>query len=1204
MGQGQGSQDSETDPREPTRPDSERAQGPGLAQGDGPKLSPSPGKSRRILWRDGGWTGGAGLAFDQCPEAVASTVWYEEDESPDAPPTEGTTLLSQRTEVHAQTADMVVNQTSASPQSENGHRGVWEQTESALCHPQALGVGGGGTREPLETDLCFQVSVSALSQAGDPGLQPAPSHVPGAQRQEASGKQRDEGGRGEGGEEAEERKERGAAGGARVGAGGDANDDRRRRADSAESLDRGPEEGAEQTATDKGRKKRRRKRARRGAVEAKLSSSSSTESHVPMDAEAEVRAEADAQPQSDSPTAETPVEVHPVQPDWERDIQAPSGGAADWGELPSTERAAGTHIGELAAPAGVAGRAGPRPPCPSESVLREEVGVGTMCLPSQTEDKSVDCSEPIVACTHTDSAPSLALIHSGSKEIDDFLHPEGPDSAELSSDVTVPMEWNISIQPVDFNTPAEDIESPASDLNIVNVNNVVPIELDYGHSDTTESNRAFDVAELSEQKAELVAAMEHDNSSHVEALEATPNSEEVDPQTEPQCVTTMETAIIPHPVAQLSESTTETGTFTGDARREGGTATELPQQAEEEEGPADVSPLKTREGSADATATAHVGHCFGLAVLPGDGPGEDKVSGVKGSETRGRNEEMREACVEEGRSDDELVVAASVNRCTTLIPETGEGEEAMESSGEVHDDGNENEHHGEAENRSDGGRDNPRDNEEIAAAAVAVVTVAIASALANIELSRRLADGLTEGQLSKEASLRERTCTRPSSEVGSEHKLPLDGEVKAVAEDQLTSDLQAELAAVLATSEKPASHDLSDTDEYCSLDDNTSADGGYQLKEVDEPQDNDSVSVPEAHLVDLERCPGAHIVNTEQLVSQTISLQNHCLDLDQDVTVDDGPAQADVTATMELIEVLSTQPSSPTGAPSEGQLCQDDRVLCPVVVDTGQGSGTQLDVLFDSSAAEDPRHDERPDDSAGELDRSLFEEPPCIDHNPEHGAGVPLATRFLSCEVGESQETSNDVAVADAASEAPPCVKGWEATVECMCEVGEWEIRQDGSAVGQRSPVESGECGGDPPHSESPSESSYAGAVARDDEVSNFSMPVGEATLPVIPGHSVPGNSPPDESTGPVTLGNGTARPSVDMFVLATPMEFQSSGFQQLEGDHGAVLCDGDGVFQDQGGNVGSVDTVDGWKDPERASDEGETRRITATAQECSTTGK
>ncbi|KAG7273202.1 hypothetical protein CRUP_018006 [Coryphaenoides rupestris] len=306
MGQGQGSQDSETVPREPTGPDSEQAQGPGLAQGDGPKLSPSPGKSRRILWRDGGWTGGADMAFDQRPEAVASTVWYQDDESPDAPPTERTTLLSQRTEVHAQTADMAVNQTSASPQSENGHRGVWEQMESALCHAQALGVGGGGTREPLETDLCFQVSVSALSQAGDPGLQPAPSHVPGAQRQEASGKQRDEGRRGE---EAEERKERGAAGGACVEVGGDANDDRRRRADSTESLEQGPEEGAEQTATDKGRKKRRRKKARRGAVEAKLSSSSSTESHVPMDAEAEVRAEADAQPQSDSPTAETPVQA-------------------------------------------------------------------------------------------------------------------------------------------------------------------------------------------------------------------------------------------------------------------------------------------------------------------------------------------------------------------------------------------------------------------------------------------------------------------------------------------------------------------------------------------------------------------------------------------------------------------------------------------------------------------------------------------------------------------------------------------------------------------------------------------------------------------------------------------------------------------------------------------------------------------------------
>ena len=1160
MGQGQ-SLDSETDPGEPTRPDS--------GDQESPKLP--GGKPRRLLWRDGSWTGTVGWSSNQSPETTANTVWYQ-DESPDTPPTEGATLLSQGKEVHAQTTgygdNMAVNQTSTSLQSKNGHIEVSEQKESAVSRPRALGVGGDG--DPLEPDPCFQVSVSALSQVRDSGAQAAQSHVPGAQRQEASGKQHDEGGREEG--EAE-RKERGAD--------GEVGGDDRRRANSEESFDReeaerGPEEGAEETA-DKGRKKKRRKRARRGAVEAKLSSSSSTESHVLMD----TQAEAQTQPQSNSPTAETQAEIR-VQPDPERDVlQLLGSGAADQGDPPSTERLVSTPVAQA-----VAGRAGLQPPSHSDSVLREEVDAGTMRLPSQTEDKSMDCSEPIVARKHTDShspAPNLDQSDSGSKEICEMLHAEGPDSTELS-DISVPMEGNISIQPVELNTPAEDIESTISDLN-VDVHNVAPTELDYGHSDATEFKGAFDVVELSEQNAELVAGIEPNNSSHVEALEAAkPNSMDQ----LPQCVATMETAS-PTDVACLLESTIETSAFMEAIQHEGGNAVGPPPQVEE--GAADVSLLKTQEGSAEATETAHLGHCFGHVKPSADGPSEDKMSEVKGSETRRSYEEMREAYLKM-RHSDEVVVAASIKSCMWNREER-EGDDVIESSTEVHDIGK-NENRREAETSSKDGEDNLRYNEELAATAVAVVTVAIASALANRELSQRLDDGVIEGTFFKE-----QTHIQPSVVVSSENKLPLDTKVQAaVSENQLANKLQAELATMLPTSKNHASHELSDTDEYCRLDDKVPADDECQLKKVEEPQDKESnlpskQSVSEAH-GDLKQSPEANIINTE-VIAETISIENHCLDFDQDLTIEAGsPAQDGMMTSRELNEVLATQRASPTSE-SEGQLCQEDQVPS-LVVDTGQGNGQQLD-LFDSNTTENPRLKESTDDSPRELNCSLFEEPLCISHNPEHGSGESLVTHFLeteSCEDGDSPETSKAGAYIAPASEA--CVTG--STVKFLCVEGERETHKYGSAEGEWFPLAAEVCSSGPPHSESQCKSSYIGAAAaHDDKVSNSSLPAGTC---IGTAHS---NSLPKESTNPVTPGDGMAQLSAGMLVLATPMEFQSSSFQHKE-DHNAVMYDGDGMFQDQGGNVGSLDTVDGCKDPERTSEGEETQRIMVTAQEGSKTGK
>ena len=110
--------------------------------------------------------------------------------------------------------------------------------------------------------------------------------------------------------------------------------------------------------------------------------------------------------------------------------------------------------------------------------------------------------------------------------------------------------------------------------------------------------------------------------------------------------------------------------------------------------------------------------------------------------------------------------------------------------------------------------------------------------------------------------------------------------------------------------------------------------------------------------------------------------------------------------------------------------------------------------------------------------------------------------------------------------------------------------------------------------------------------------------LPVNPDHSLSGtcsgrahsNPLSKESTSPVTPDDGAAQPLADMFVLPTPLEFQSSSFQP-QGDHSAVMYDGDGVFQDQGGNMAYLDTVYGCKDQEITSNGEEKQRIMVTTK-------
>ncbi|XP_039470462.1 A-kinase anchor protein 13-like isoform X7 [Oreochromis aureus] len=239
MGQEQ-SQDSQTEQEEPS-PVGTIKKSPSSDTGASPESTHAERKGRRVLWRDGGWTGSR-----MGPEAAGKTTWYEEENFEQVSSED-----SRRTEVNSQSVWYDSGTTGERIPGQQ-EQGVTEKRNCDTSSPQVLGLSS--------PQLLEQALSAAPSQSHAAGNLPALSHGPHAQRREVQPEE----------EVRSDWKKAGVEG------------DREEASNRETSFSRricetaGAEEGGEKLATSK--KRRRKKRGKRGGGEAKLSSCSSTES--------------------------------------------------------------------------------------------------------------------------------------------------------------------------------------------------------------------------------------------------------------------------------------------------------------------------------------------------------------------------------------------------------------------------------------------------------------------------------------------------------------------------------------------------------------------------------------------------------------------------------------------------------------------------------------------------------------------------------------------------------------------------------------------------------------------------------------------------------------------------------------------------------------------------------------------------------------
>ncbi|XP_042081295.1 A-kinase anchor protein 13 isoform X5 [Haplochromis burtoni] len=239
MGQEQ-SQDSQTEQEEPS-PVGTMEKSPSSDPGASPESTHAERKGRRVLWRDGGWTGSI-----MGPEAAGKTIWYEEENFGQVSSED-----SGRTEVNSQSV-WYDSGTTGERIPGQLEQGVTQKRNCDASSPQALGLSS--------PQLLEQALSAAPSQSHAAGNLPALSHGPHAQRREV---QREE--------EVRSDWEKAGVEGDREEASNRETSFSRRICETA-----GAEEGGEKLATSK--KRKRKKRGKRGGGEAKLSSCSSTES--------------------------------------------------------------------------------------------------------------------------------------------------------------------------------------------------------------------------------------------------------------------------------------------------------------------------------------------------------------------------------------------------------------------------------------------------------------------------------------------------------------------------------------------------------------------------------------------------------------------------------------------------------------------------------------------------------------------------------------------------------------------------------------------------------------------------------------------------------------------------------------------------------------------------------------------------------------
>ncbi|XP_029910505.1 A-kinase anchor protein 13 isoform X2 [Myripristis murdjan] len=364
MGQDQSKDppDSESDQAELCQPD---------LRDQSPKLESKP---RRVLWRDGGWIGAGIASASHGQEILPNTIWYQ-DENSDQSLNEGTRKDFHRKQPVSQTVWYTTDQ------PKNG-----QHEHKELTSPQASGLS---TPQLFEQGLRFHQLSPALSQTHGTGIQPAPSHVAGAQRQEVHRSQQEE-------EVGEEWKEEG------VDRDGKEVENReksnyREISKRAETEETGEERQETEGRGEKGRRKRRKKRGKKGGMDAKLSSSSSIES----------------QSQIEIQTQRKKVTEQNTQ----RETERPS----------DTQAEAKTQTG----------RADVYSPSVSELVWRKEASNSTMHLPRQTEGTSRNShglDHESTTANSCGNAQEPGQIDLGITEISQFPALQTLETMELSED--------------------------------------------------------------------------------------------------------------------------------------------------------------------------------------------------------------------------------------------------------------------------------------------------------------------------------------------------------------------------------------------------------------------------------------------------------------------------------------------------------------------------------------------------------------------------------------------------------------------------------------------------------------------------------------------------------------------------------------------------------------------------------------------------
>ncbi|CAK6978516.1 A-kinase anchor protein 13 isoform X2 [Scomber scombrus] len=259
--QSQDPQESQSDPEALSQPESTH-KSPQPGRRTSPSSTDKERKPRRVLWRDGSWTGSKMGSPPHVPEMVANTVWYPSEDLDKGANEDSNmkALSSQSVWYDCDTVDQ--------RETEQLEQGMREQKECDLSSAQASGLSA---QQLLEQGLSSHQLSAALSQPHAVGTQPVLSHGPGAQRREVHGSQQEEEVEAdwkEGGKEEASNRET----------------THTRKSSETVEIEEGLEEKPEgEEIGAKGRKKRRKKRGKRGGTEAKLSSSSSIESQSPTE---------------------------------------------------------------------------------------------------------------------------------------------------------------------------------------------------------------------------------------------------------------------------------------------------------------------------------------------------------------------------------------------------------------------------------------------------------------------------------------------------------------------------------------------------------------------------------------------------------------------------------------------------------------------------------------------------------------------------------------------------------------------------------------------------------------------------------------------------------------------------------------------------------------------------------------------------------